>query len=178
MGKAVLKIRADYAFGTKGSETHNVPAHTDVVVDIELVSVENPKQPYEIVDYERCFAEASALKAAGNALFKDQNFANAIRRYTSAIKFSEKDSGFSDEEKKNMKAVTVSCHLNSAQCHLKLKRAAKAKAACDKVLALDSDSIKGLFRRGTALLDMGEYSAAQAVLKRCLALDAENKAAA
>jgi len=176
--KALLKIRSDYAFGIQGSEAHSVPPHANVVVDLELIAVVSPKQPYEVVDYEPCYEEASTLKGEGNTLFKAGSFVNAIRRYDFALKFTERDAGLTDEQKESMKAVTVSCHLNTAQCYLKTQRPAKAKAACDKVIKLDSANIKALYRRGTALLDMSEFDLAKADLRKCIELDADNKAAA
>jgi hypothetical protein len=47
----------------------------------------------------------------------------------------------------------------------------------NKALAIDADSVKALFRRGSAYLEQSNYPDAKADLKRCIALDAGNKGA-
>lgn len=50
-----------------------------------------------------------------------------------AAKFIEYDSSFSDEEKKQAKALKVTCNLNNAACKLKLKDYKQAEKLCTKV---------------------------------------------
>merc|ERR1712136_585545 len=65
--------------------------------------------------------------------------------------FKESDEkSLSDDEKKEIHAIQVACHSNSAQCKLKLKQYADAVKSCDKALAIQKDHVKSLFRRGQA----------------------------
>ena len=50
-----------------------------------------------------------------------------------AVKFIEYDSSFSEEEKKQAKALKVACNLNDAACKLKLKDYKQAEKLCTKV---------------------------------------------
>lgn len=50
-----------------------------------------------------------------------------------AVKFIEYDSSFSEEEKKQAKALKVACNLNNAACKLKLKLYNEAEKLCTKV---------------------------------------------
>lgn len=50
-----------------------------------------------------------------------------------AVKYIEYDSSFSEEEKKQAKALKVACNLNNAACKLKLKLYNEAEKLCTKV---------------------------------------------
>ena len=50
-----------------------------------------------------------------------------------AAKYIEYDSSFSEEEKKQSKALKISCKLNNAACKLKLKEYREAEKLCTKV---------------------------------------------
>lgn len=50
-----------------------------------------------------------------------------------AVKYIEYDSSFSEEEKKQAKALKVACNLNDAACKLKLKEYKEAEKHCTKV---------------------------------------------
>lgn len=51
-----------------------------------------------------------------------------------AVKFIEYDTSFSEEEKKQAKALKVACNLNDAACKLKLKDYKQAEKLCTKVI--------------------------------------------
>lgn len=55
------------------------------------------------------------------------------RVFLQAVKFIEYDSSFSEEEKKQAKALKVACNLNNAACKLKLKMYNEAEKLCTKV---------------------------------------------
>ena len=50
-----------------------------------------------------------------------------------AAKFIEYDTNFSEEEKKQSKALKITCNLNNAACKLKLKDYKQAEKLCTKV---------------------------------------------
>lgn len=52
---------------------------------------------------------------------------------TQAAKYIEYDSAFGEEEKKQAKALKVTCNLNNAACKLKLKDYKQAEKLCTKV---------------------------------------------
>ena len=53
------------------------------------------------------------------------------------MKFIEHDSSFSEEEKKQAKALKVACNLNDAACKLKLKLYKEAEKLCTKVSEIE-----------------------------------------
>lgn len=76
---------------------------------------------------------AAKRKEDGNALFKAGNYARAAKRYEKAVKLIEYDSSFDDEQKKQAKALKISCNLNMAACKLKLKDYKEAVKLTTKV---------------------------------------------
>lgn len=50
-----------------------------------------------------------------------------------AAKYIEHDSSFSEDEKKQAKALKINCNLNDAACKLKLRDFKQAEKLCTKV---------------------------------------------
>lgn len=50
-----------------------------------------------------------------------------------AAKYIEYDTSFSEEQKKQSKALKITCNLNNAACKLKLKDYKQAEKLCTKV---------------------------------------------
>ena len=71
--------------------------------------------------------------------------------------------------------VKLACHLNSAQCHLKLADLPAAVKACDAALLLEPASLKAHLRRGQARLRMGDLDEAKADLTAAAKLDPKSR---
>lgn len=104
---------------------------------------------------------AGKKKEEGNLVFKAGKYARASKRYEKvsatlrckvffwvgfvrefwnapdlelqAAKYIDYDNSFSEEEKKQSKALKISCNLNNAACKLKLKEYKEAVKLCTKV---------------------------------------------
>lgn len=92
-----------------------------------------------------------------------------------AVKFIEYDSTFSDEEKKQAKSLKVTCNLNNAACKLKLKDYKQAEKLCTKVLELDSNNVKALYRRAQAYIQLVDLDLAEIDIKKALEIDPHNR---
>ena len=73
------------------------------------------------------------------------------------------------------RALLLSCLLNQAQCGLAQAEWAPAAAACTRALALDAASMKAYFRRGKALVELGEFDDAKADLREAAKLDPKSR---
>lgn len=62
-------------------------------------------------------------------------------------------------------------------CYQKLEDLDEVRHACDDALSLDPTSVKALYRRGQALLSLGEIENALSDFERVRSLEPENKAA-
>ncbi|CAH9140657.1 unnamed protein product [Cuscuta epithymum] len=173
---ALLTIAPEYAFGS--SETKQdlavVPPNSTVFYEVELVSFVKEKESWDMKNDEKIEA-AIRKKEEGNALFKAGKYARASKRYEKAGKFVEYDNSFSEEEKKQTKALKISCNLNNAACKLKLKDYKEAIKLCTKVLELETTNVKALYRRAQAHMNMADLDLAEFDIKKALEIDPDNR---
>lgn len=173
---AFLTIAPEYAFGSSEAkqELAVVPSNSTVCYEVELVSFEKEKESWDMNTQEKIEA-AAKKKEEGNALFKAGKYARASKRYEKAVKYIEYDSSFSDEEKKQAKALKISCNLNNAACKLKLKEYKEAEKLCTKVLEMDSMNVKALYRRAQAYINLADLELAEFDIKKALEIDPDNR---
>lgn len=173
---ALLTIAPEYAFGSSESqqELAVVPPNSTVYYEVELVSFEKQKESWDMNTPEKIEA-AGRKKEEGNALFKAGKYTRASKRYEKAVKYIEYDSSFSEEEKKQAKALKVACNLNDAACKLKLKEYKQAEKLCTKVLDLESRNVKALYRRSQAYIQMADLDLAEFDIKKALEIDPDNR---
>ncbi|XP_023004143.1 peptidyl-prolyl cis-trans isomerase FKBP62-like [Cucurbita maxima] len=174
--KALLTIAPEYAFGSSESkqELAVVPPNSTVYYEVELVAFDKEKESWDMNNQEKIEA-AGKKKEEGNVLFKAGKFARASKRYEKAVKFIEHDSSFSEEEKKQAKALKVACNLNDAACKLKLKLYKEAEKLCTKVLELESSNVKALYRRAQAYIQLADLDLAEVDIKKALEIDPNNR---
>nr|XP_043622846.1 peptidyl-prolyl cis-trans isomerase FKBP62-like [Erigeron canadensis] len=173
---ALLTVAPEYAFGSTESkqELAVVPPNSIVNYEIELVSFVKDKESWDMNTQEKIDA-AGRKKEEGNAYFKAGNYLKATKRYEKAAKFIEYDTSFSEEEKKQSKALKVSCNLNNAACKLKLKDYKQAEKLCTKVLEIDSQNVKALYRRAQAYMNAADLDLAELDIKKALEIDPDNR---
>ncbi|KAL9256881.1 Peptidyl-prolyl cis-trans isomerase FKBP65-like protein [Drosera capensis] len=174
---ARLIIAPEYAFGSSEStqELAVVPPNSTVYYEVELVSFEKEKESWDMNTQEK-IEMAGKKKEEGNALFKAGKYARASKRYEKGAKCIEYDTSFSDEEKKQSKALKITCNLNNAACKLKLKDYKQAEKLCTKVLELDSRNVKALYRRVQAYIHLVDLELAEIDIKKALEIEPDNRA--
>ncbi|KAL3850441.1 hypothetical protein ACJIZ3_012323 [Penstemon smallii] len=173
---ALLIIAPEYAFGTSESlqELATIPPNSTVYYDVELVSFDKEKESWDMNTEEKIEA-AGKKKEEGNALFKAGKYVRASKRYEKAAKYIEYDTSFSEDEKKQSKALKVTCNLNNAACKLKLKDYKQAEKLCTKVLELESTNVKALYRRSQAYMNLADLDLAEFDIKKALEIDPDNR---
>uniref|UniRef100_J3MUL1 peptidylprolyl isomerase n=1 Tax=Oryza brachyantha TaxID=4533 RepID=J3MUL1_ORYBR len=173
---ALVTIPPEYAFGSAESKQDIavVPPNSTVIYEVELVSFVKDKESWDLNNVEKIEA-ALAKKEEGNALFKLGKYVKASKRYEKAAKFIEYDSSFSEDEKKQSKQLKVTCNLNNAACKLKLKDYKQAEKLCTKVLELDSQNVKALYRRAQAYIQLADLELAEVDIKKALEIDPDNR---
>ncbi|GAB2282436.1 Peptidyl-prolyl cis-trans isomerase fkbp62 [Dionaea muscipula] len=173
---ALVTIAPEYAFGTSESqqELAVVPPNSTLYYEVELVSFEKEKESWDMNTQEKIEA-AGKKKEEGNALFKAGKYTRASKRYEKAAKYIEYDTAFGDEEKKQSKALKVTCNLNNAACQLKLKEYKQAEKLCTKVLEQDSRNVKALYRRAQAYIEQADLELAEYDIKKALEIDPNNR---
>lgn len=174
--QALLTISPDYGFGelevTRDFAT--VPPSSTLFYEIEMVDFVKEKAPWELSSTERIEA-AGKKKEEGNNLFKSGKYLRAGKKYDKAADYVSEEGPFGDEEMKLANALRVQCWLNGAACNLKLNNFKEAINLCSKVLDVEFNNVKALFRRAQAFIESADLDLAELDIKKALELDPENR---
>lgn len=108
---------------------------------------------------EERVAGADSAKEAGNALLKSGDFSGAVAKYAEGIELVEplleKDaSDIGESLHQRGRAVYIALRLNSAQACIKDSCWADAAEHSTRVLALEKENAKALYRRGVACANL------------------------
>ncbi|XP_073007849.1 70 kDa peptidyl-prolyl isomerase-like [Typha latifolia] len=173
---ALLTIPPEHAFGPSESKQDLVviPPNSTVYYEVEMISFVKEKESWDMNNTEKIEA-AGKKKEEGNAWFKLGKYAKASKRYEKAAKYIDYDSSFSEEEKKQSKALKITCNLNNAACKLKLKDYKQAEKLCGKVLEIESSNVKALYRRAQAYIQQADLDLAEMDIKKALEIDPDNR---
>lgn len=174
--KSKLEIKAQYAYGTEGSKTDNIPPGADLTYEVTLKTFEKAKESWEMDSSEK-LEQSALVKDKGTKYFKESKYELALKYYQKIITFLEYEDKLETEEADRRRSLILAGHLNSAMCHLKMGCNLEAMNQCDKALDLDTNNEKGLFRRATAHMNMKNYEDAVADFQMVLKVDQNNKAA-
>eukprot|EP00947_MAST-08B_sp_MAST-8B-sp1_P004293 g4293.t1 len=179
--KAILTCRHDYAYGASGSPP-KIPGGATLNFDVELLDFgPKKKEKWEMSTPEK-FAEATELKAKGNAAFKAGDMAAAADLYEEAASYLEQlDDPMGDEaeaEEKlegDIKALQISLFNNGCVAKIKLSDFGAAIQDATKALEIDPKNVKALWKRGEARMKFGLLKAARADVLAACKLEPKNK---
>lgn len=172
---ALVSVAAEYGYQTEvKTELAVVPPKSTLIYEVELVSFVKEKESWDMNTAEKIEA-AGKKKEEGNALFKVGKYFRASKKYEKAAKYIEYDTSFSEEEKKQSKPLKVTCNLNNAACKLKLKDYTQAEKLCTKVLEIESQNVKALYRRAQAYIQTADLELAEMDIKKALEIDPNNR---
>lgn len=76
-----------------------------------------------------------------------------------------------------MKSLLLTSNLNLALCYLKVNEHLEAKSSATAAIEIDPSNEKAYFRRGQALINLGDAEIAVHDFKKVLELEPNNKAA-
>lgn len=178
---ALLHVGWELAYGKDGSFSFpNVPPEANVMYEVELIGFDETKEGKARSDMtvEERIGAADRRKMDGNVLFKEEKFEEAMQQYEMAIAYMGDDFMFQLFGKYRDMAVAVKnpCHLNMAQCMLKLNRFDEAINQCSIVLMEDENNVKALFRRGKGRAALGQTDAAREDFLKARKLDPHDAA--
>lgn len=174
---ALARIPPERAFGSTETKLDLavVPANSRVYYEVELVSFEKEKESWDLKSNTEKIEAAAKKKDEGNVWFKMGKYAKASKRYDKAAKYIEYDSSFTEDEKKQSKALKINIKLNNAACKLRLKEYKEAEKLCTKVLELESTNVKALYRRAQAYTELVDLELAEMDIKKALEIDPDNR---
>lgn len=174
-------VEAEPSGATETADAPMPPAEGAADVPAADAAPAEPARPTPDV----CVAEAEAAKEAGNALLKAGDSGAARAKYAEGIDLTEhllgKDPGEVGEElQQRGTLVYIALRLNSAQASLKSSDWVDAIEHSSKVLLLEKDNPKALYRRGMAAAQLdteGRLEEARADFLRVTQLDPSNREA-
>lgn len=173
--KAIVKSK--YAYGSEGNAEYNIPPDADLEYEVDLKSFELLKDSWQLNIKEK-LENSENLKNKGTEFFKVGKLKRANNYYEKIVEYLKDEERLENETEMNSRNhLLLAAHLNMAMCHLKLNDDIEACHACDSALMIDPRNEKGLFRRGTANLNLRNYEDSVADFKAVLEMDPENKAA-
>ncbi|KAL0831758.1 hypothetical protein ABMA28_001298 [Loxostege sticticalis] len=180
--KSRITIQPKYAFKSEGNAELGVPPNSAVEYTVTLTNFEKAKESWSMDGSEK-LEQAKIFKEKGTNYFKASKFQLAIKMYKRVINVLEdmpEDSSESDENKTQAKELLLSAHLNLSLVYLKVTPVHhfEARDHATKALNFDQTNVKGLFRRGQALLGLGEAETALKDFQRVVEAEPQNKAAA
>jgi len=179
--RALLHVDWQLGYGEEGNFSFpNVPPRANLIYEAELIGFEEAKEGKARSDMtvEERIEAADRRRQQGNGLFKEDKLAEAMQQYEMALAYMGDDFMFQlfGKYKDMATAVKNPCHLNMAQCLLKLNRYEEAIGQCNMVLAEDEKNIKALFRRGKARATLGQTDDAREDFQKVQKFSPEDKA--
>lgn len=148
-----------------------------VVGDGDTDNAEHQKLEFlakvEKLPVEERISHATYRKEAGTTLFKEKKWQDAADKYQEGWDFLRTIA--SPEEMALCRDISLSLLLNNAAVQLKLEQFGQAASFCNKVLALDTGNVKGLFRRGVALTGTRDFAKAKKDLAAAAKLAPKDK---
>jgi len=162
--KALIKVTAKYGYGAHDNPHgfHGcgtlIPGNSTLTFDLELMDVDDTKGTDPLV-------VATNLKTQGNASYKNENFFRAVVKYNKALSTLPSIENPTKEQEKEIGELTSACNLNIAACLLQTKDYRGVIECCKKVLELDKNNVKALFRLGKAQAALNEDNPLETLLK-------------
>ncbi|KAI9301744.1 hypothetical protein BJ944DRAFT_243003 [Cunninghamella echinulata] len=157
IGNAYVKkedLDAAIKYYGKSLTEHRTPDTLQKLRDTEKLKKDQEKAAYYNPEL------ADKARDAGNALFKESKWPEAIEQYTEAIKRNEKD---------------VRPYSNRAVCYLKLMAIHEAEKDANKCIELDPEFVRGYIRKAAVQFAKKEYQESIDTLKEAQLHDKDNK---
>jgi tetratricopeptide (TPR) repeat protein len=131
----------------------------------------NGTKKYELAMHHKvCGVELHKCGRTRDAFFR---FSRALKLIVTIVPFED---GLTAKQKDDVMSLRVLLCNNIASCHLQYKNYSYAIEMCNKVLILEPNNVKALFRRAVAYMETQEFEQAKEDFNRVQHLDPGNAA--
>ena len=146
------------------------------ILGIKLLSFQSVKSCWSLNPQEK-LKRSQSYKMLGVELFKQSKIHMAFKKFSRALKYAilvgkEPPLNILEEVTK----LKCQCYLNLGACQMQAENYSAVIDNCSKALCLDSNNIKGLYRRAQALCKLDDYTSAVEDLKKAKTLEKGNTA--
>lgn len=119
---------------------------------------------------------ANKHKDMGVKLVQEQKTIDAFRQFSKALKMvltlgTVDFESMVEEDKKTVDDLKVKLYNNLAHCQLQFDEYKAVILLCDKVLEIDENNVKAIYRRGSAYMGLENWEAAYKDMNKVLTLD-------
>ncbi|XP_064616362.1 peptidyl-prolyl cis-trans isomerase FKBP4-like [Liolophura sinensis] len=163
---------------TRQNPSKTRPDPSKIDLKIELISVDKPGfQTWQLSPEEK-LTKVLSLKERGNSLYRSGDICLAFSRYRKAIKVLISmlpESSIPEDSLIDFTQARCHCYLNLAACQVKSKKWQYVVENCTKVLKIQPNNVKALYRRGYAYQQTEDFNSAKLDLQRCLKQEPKNK---
>ena len=146
------------------------PHHPDDLEEVDWFLQENFSKILDITN---------KIKSAGNHFYKAKDFPKAVQKYKKACRYiqhlRDQMGSTEDNEEEEIRKIEVPCCLNIAAALICEKKWDEAKTECDKVIEIQENNTKALFRRGQCYLGKRDYDLALTDLSKARHLEPNDK---
>lgn len=146
---------------------------------VHLKEIHNEPYIFEWNDIKKCEL-AMYHKVRGVELYRCGRTRDAFLRFSKALKLLITIIPVEDDTsalQRDVMSLRVLLCNNIASCHLQYKNYCHAIEMCNKVLFVEPNNVKALFRRAVAYMEIQEFDQAKADLKQVQQLEPRNAAA-
>ncbi|XP_020507498.2 peptidyl-prolyl cis-trans isomerase FKBP5 [Labrus bergylta] len=172
----LLYLQPKYGFGSEGKPEYKIGPDKEIVYEVTLKDFKRAKESWEM-DLNEKLSLAFGVKHKGNHYFKSGRYQQAVIQYQRIISWLEMECGTGIEQQKRIQDFLLTSHLNLALCFLRIKEFSQVVENCNKVIELDENNEKALYRRGEARLLRNEFSLAMVDFQQVLQVNPSNRAA-
>lgn len=168
--------------GEKAKVTFNFQEKISFI--LELVQFNSKGYIFEWTAQQK-YELALHHKSKGNELFKT-SYVNASRRFGKALKIlcsipiavQDPPEVVDDVKVQDLTLLKAVLYNNLASCYLKNGSYESVIDLCEKVLNVDANNVKALYKKGMAHIEENDFEKAHNCFQKVLQLEPENKAAA
>lgn len=174
ISEIIIKPRLGY--GKLGREP-DIPPHSTITYQVELMAVEDDPEPENMSFAERKKV-GDAKRERGNFWYSRGEFSCALQCYRRALDFlDDSTTNFKSvtEEQRILAETWIKVSNNMAAAQLKIGAYEAALKSVENVLKVQPQNVKALFRKGKILASMGSTEEAVKTMKEALKLEPETK---
>ncbi|XP_051562717.1 peptidyl-prolyl cis-trans isomerase FKBP5-like isoform X1 [Myxocyprinus asiaticus] len=172
----LLYLKPKYGYGKEGKTEYDIESNAELLYEVTLKDFEKAKESWEM-DLKEKLERAVLVKQKGTQYFKAGRYNHAVIQYQRIVTWLEMECGAGKEQLQAIQALLLVAHLNLALCYLRLREYSQTVENCDKVMELDPENEKALYRRGEARLLRNEFSLALGDFRQVLQVNSFNRAA-
>ncbi len=134
---------------------------------------------YLVENFDKVLAMVQKIKSSGNTFFKKQDNKTAMRKYRKALKYvdllRESMGTTREDQEAKIRTLEVPCCLNVAAVSIRTGDFEEALKQCDKILEVEPDNVKALYRRAQSRGGSKDYDLALKDLVRARELEPADK---